>query len=358
MRRGPEPGREDRAAARILIVDDEPAITVALAKKLRREGYECLTACSGEEALRRLATDELDLVVTDVRMPGMSGIELLQEVKRRDSDIQVIMMTAYTDIGFAVEALRHKADDYLLKPFNLAELSHSVARSLEHRRLRRENRAYQEAMGKDAGDGAAIVERHCRQGIAALASAIESRRQEGPERLGFVSRVAVSTGGKLGLSSAALKNLWLGAILRDVGMLVVPETVLNKPGPLDEEEWKLVRRHPLAGASLIEAVSYLEPARPGVLHHHERWDGSGYPAGLQGGEISLEGCILGLADAFVAMQAERSYRGPMSEAQALAEIDRCAGTRFDRRVVEAFHTVRDAEFPAAGFDVEIPGWGA
>ncbi len=326
---------KDKAlAAKILVVDDEPAITVALAKKLRREGYDCLTASSGEEALRRLATDEFDLVVTDVRMPGMSGIELLQEIKRRDAEIQVIMMTAYTDIGFAVEALRHKADDYLLKPFNLAELSHSVARSLEHRRLLRENRAFQE--------------------LAVLSAAAESRVRKVPGHLALIARVATATGSRLGLSGEALKNVWLSAILRDVGMLAVPEAILNKPGPLNQGEWRLVKQHPLLGARLIEGIPYLEPARPGVLHHHEHWDGSGYPSGLAGGEISLEGCILGLADAFAAMQTSWPYKQAVSEADALVEIDRCAGTQFDSRVVHAFHSAYENRFAADAFDLDVP----
>lgn len=341
-------------AARILVVDDEPAITVALAKKMRREGYDCLTASSGEEALRRLATEELDLIVTDVRMPGMSGIELLQEIKRRDNDIQVIMMTAYTDIGFAVEALRHKADDYLLKPFNLAELSHSVARSLEHRRLLRENRAFHDAARKDPGGAGPAIEKHGRQALAVLAAAIESRGLQSPQHLGRVARIAVSTGNRLGLSGDGLKNLWLSAVLRDVGMLKVPESILAKPGPLNDEEWRVVRNHPLVGARLIDGIPYLESARPGLLQHHERWDGSGYPSGLAGGEIALEGCILGLADAYAAMQSERPYRGALSEAEALAEINRSAGFQFDRRVVQAFHDAREAGFATEAFDLEIP----
>jgi response regulator RpfG family c-di-GMP phosphodiesterase len=342
--------------AKILVVDDEPAITVALAKKLRREGYECLTASSGEEALRRLATENLDLVVTDVRMPGMSGIELLQEIKRRDPDIQVIMMTAYTDIGFAVEALRHKADDYLLKPFNLAELSHNVARALEHRRLLRENRAYQEA---DEGSGVAAateLDRFCRQAIAALAAAIDSRDKRARGNLESVGRYAVATGAELGLSDEAQRNLWLGAVLHDIGMLVVPENVLNKQGALSEEEWRLIRRHPVIGAAIVEGVPFLEPARPCILQHHERWDGSGYPDGLHSGEITLEGCIVAIADAYAAMLDERPYRGSRSEAEALAEIERCAGTQFDRRIVEAFHEARGKGFPGGLFHLDVPAF--
>ncbi len=340
--------------ARILVVDDEPAITVALAKRLRREGYECLTASSGREAMARLAAAELDLVVADVRMPGMSGIELLKEIKNHDPDIQVIMMTAYTDISFAIEALRNKADDYLLKPFNLAELSHSVARSLEHRRLLREVQTYRETVEQGAGADLADSERASRQGLAALASAVESRDRHTRGHLGQVGRYAVAVGAEFSLGDDGLRELWLGAVLHDVGMLVVPEAVINKPGPLTSEEWRQVREHPAAGARIVDAAPYLRPARDGILHHHERWDGSGYPAGLAASKISRAGSIIAVADAFAAMQSDRPYRGALSEAEALSEIAGGAGSRFDQEVVRAFHAARDKGFPIIEVELEVP----
>lgn len=343
-----------RSQAKLLVVDDEPAITVALAKRLRRDGYECVTAGSGDEALKRLATDVLDLVITDVRMPGMSGIELLKEIKRRDAEIQVIMMTAYSDIDFAIEALRHKADDYLLKPFNLTELSHCVERALEHRRLLRESRASQAAIGEVGREGLATVERHYRQGVAALAGAIESRDQYTAGHLERVARYALAAGAELGLAAEKRQKLWLGAVLHDVGMVAVPEAVINKPGPLTPEEWGLVREHPLVGSRIVQGVPYLEPARPCILQHHERWNGSGYPAGLKGDEISLEGCVLAVADAFAVMLSERPYRKALSEGDALDEVKRSAGYQFERRVVRAFLAAHDKGFPVEGLELEIP----
>lgn len=346
--------RQTIGTAKILVVDDEPAITVALAKRLRRDGYECVTAGSGDEALQRLATDDLDLVVTDIRMPGMSGIQLLKEIKRRDADIQVIMMTAYTDIDFAIEALRNRADDYLLKPFNLTELGHCVGRALEHRRLLLERRTYQAATREAGLEGSTYVERQHRQGIAALAGAIESRDQQSAGHLERVVQYALATGTELGLAAEKHRDLWLGAVLHDVGMIAVPEVVINKPGPLTPEEWRLVREHPLVGSRLVQGVPSLEPARPGILHHHERWDGSGYPAGLKGDEISLEGRVLAVADAFAAMLSERPYRKALSEAEAVDEVKRSAGRQFERRVVRAFLTAHEKGFPSEGFKLGIP----
>ncbi len=346
--------KERPERARVLVVDDEPAITVSLAKKLRREGYECLTASSGKEALELLESGPLDIVVSDVRMPGMSGIELLKAIKSYDSDTQVIMMTAYTDISLAIEALRNKADDYLLKPFNLAELSHSVARSLEHRRLLREVQAFRTSLWFDSSKGGAASERDCRESLAVLATALDSRDRYTRGHLSQVSRYARAIGGQLDLDGDSLRALWLGAVLHDVGMLVVPEAVLNRPGPLAPDEWRLVQQHPIAGARMIETAAYLRPARDAILHHHERWDGSGYPNGLQGTDISRNGAIVGVADSFAAMLSNRPHREALREADAVAEIEHGAGVRFDRQVVEAFQRARAKGFPVPELEPKVP----
>ncbi len=343
-----------RSGARVLIVDDEPAITVSLAKKLRREGYECLTANSGEEALELLASGPLDIVVSDVRMPGMSGLDLLKAIKSHDSDTQVIMMTAYTDITLAIEALRNKADDYLLKPFNLAELSHSVARSLEHRRLLREVQAFRTSMWFERSETGAAAERDFQESLAVLAVALERRDRHTRGHLRQVSRYARAVGAELGLSAESLQALWLGAVLHDVGMIVVPEEVINRAGPLTPDEWRSVHRHPAAGAGMIEAAARLRPAREAILHHHERWDGSGYPSGLKGSDISRHGAIVAVADSFAAMLSDRPYRGALSEAAAVAEIEGGADTRFDPQVVEAFQRARAKGFPVPELEPSVP----
>lgn len=313
--------------AMILVVDDEPAITIALAKKLRRDGHECLTASSGEEALSRVGAEKLDLIITDVRMPGMSGIELLKQVKLRDASISVIVMSAYTDINFAIEALRGRADDFLLKPFNLDDLSLSVARSLRER----------STSSKD-------LEQLGVQAVAALASAAEARDGHADAHLNDVLRYAVSTGFELGLDEDALRGVWLGSVLHDVGMLKVPEAVLNKPGALSPEDWNLVRQHPEAGAGIIAGVDYLEAARTSILHHHERPDGGGYPSALRGEEISIEGRIVAVASAFASMLGARPHRCALTESDAVSELDRGSESQFDGSVVRAFMSARGAGF--------------
>ncbi len=344
---------EQERTARILIVDDEPAIAKALAKKLERAGYECISANSGEEALQHLSADDLDVVVTDVRMPGMSGIDLLKEIKARGTDVQVIMMTAFTDVAYAVEALRHKADDYLLKPFNLAELSHCVERSLEHRRLLLENRAYHEALRQQSGGGAGIVERDYRAGLASLSAAIELRNFQAGDPDLSVPDFALAAAGELGLAEESLRKVWLGAALRDVGMLMVPESVLRKTGPLSEREWSIVREHPSIGSGVVDRSAYLILGRKVVVQHHERVDGSGYPAGLKGAEIEPESRVVAVADAFAAMRSRRAFREALSEDDALAELESLACKQFDRESVQAFLAAHEKGFPTDGFELAL-----
>lgn len=331
------------------MVDDEPSVTLTLSTKLQRAGYDCLTASSAEEALAQLARRVFDLVVTDVRMPGISGIDLLKQIKDRDAEMQVIVMTAYADADFAVQALRLSADDYLLKPFDLDDLIRGVRRALEHRRLLRENRAYRQHLEWQVGEQAEQIGRLFLGGLVALARAIEARDPCTGSHLERVTELALAVGTELDLGLDVLRTLWLAALLHDVGKLAIPDSVLSKPGPLTLEEYELMKSHPERGAKILEDVWYLQPAVPAILHHHERWEGTGYPAGLKGEEIPLEGRILAVVDAWDAMLGDRPYRRALAEAEAIAELERGAGTQFDPGVVAAFLKSR-----AKGFRAQAP----
>ena len=332
----PKQDIEAGPSAKILVVDDEPAISVAFAKKLRREGYDCVTAASGEEALRRMQEYGPDLVISDVRMPGMTGIELLKKLKRAYPTTRVILTSAYAEIDFVIEALRHGADDYLLKPFNLTELSSSVSRTLEE--VQESARANCEV---GAGTSSALVVDEngasaASWGILALAAAIETREQFAQGHVERVAGYARAVGSELGLNAHDLHALWLSAVLHDAGKLVVPEVILNKPGPLDEEEMLRVREYALVGARFVEGVPGLEEAADGILHHREKWDGSGYPTGLEGEAISMAGRIINVVEAFDAMVHDRPYREALTHEEALRELRAADGTAFDPRVLAAF----------------------
>lgn len=335
-----------RDGASVLVVDDERSITTVVSRQLAREGLSCEEAWSAEEALRRLEEREFDVVITDVKMPAMSGIDLLKSIKQRDPEIQVILMTGNPDVNSAVEAIRSQVDDYLVKPFELAQLSHAVRRAVEHRDLVRENRRYRTRLEERVEEQARQIERLFLDSLSGLAAAIEARDRYTGGHLDRVCRYALAAGTELGLGERVLWNLWLGALFHDIGKLAIPDAILNKPGPLTEEEYEQMKRHPELGVGIIERISFLVPAVQGILHHQERWDGKGYPRGLKGEEICIEGRILAVADAFDAMLTDRPYRSGRSEAEAVEELKRCSGTQFDPAVVAALLRAREKGFPA------------
>jgi response regulator RpfG family c-di-GMP phosphodiesterase len=333
-------------AASVLVVDDEPAVTSAVAKRLGRDGLSCEEVHSAKDALLRLGEREFDVVVTDVKMPEMSGIDLLKIVKQRDPEVQVIVITGNPDVDFAVEAIRSQVDDYLVKPFEMAQLSHAVDRALEHRSLLKENRQYRSQLETRVQGQARQIERLFLDGLSALAAAIEARDRYTGGHLDRVTRYSLATGAELGLDDQQMWNVWLGSLFHDVGKLAIPDAILNKPGPLTMEEYDQMKKHPELGVQIVERISFLVPAARSILHHQERWDGDGYPAGLKGQEICVEGRILAVADAFDAMITDRPYRAARSESEAVEELIRCAGSQFDPSVVGAFLRAREKGFPA------------
>ncbi|UCC83700.1 MAG: response regulator [Gemmatimonadota bacterium] len=332
--------------ASVLIVDDEQSLTTVLAKVLGADGHKCRVASNGKDALALIEDTDFDVVVTDITMPEMTGIELLKLVKKRDREIQVIVITGHPDVDFAVEAIRSQVDDYLIKPFEMGQLRHAVYRALEHRALLSENRAYREHLEERVQKQAGQINQLFLDGLQALAAAIEARDRYTGGHLDRVSKYALATGTELGLDERAMWSLWLGSLFHDVGKLAIPDAILNKPGPLTEEEYEEMKRHPELGVEIIQRISFLLPAALAILHHQERWDGNGYPGGLKGERISIEGRILAVADAFDAMLTDRPYRKALTEGYALSELERCAGSQFDPGVVRAFMQAMDKGFPS------------
>lgn len=338
-------GGAPAGCARVLIVDDDPSVRGVLVRILAAEGYALREAVSGEEALTALEEDGADLVLSDLRMAGIGGLELLQRVKAIDDTTGFIILTGAGTIHNAVEALRLHADDYLLKPFNADAVALSVSRAMQHRRLVRENRFYQRHLEERVAEQARELEAIFVDALLSLASAVEARDDYTGGHVERVARYAVATGRELGLAGKEIRDLWVGALLHDVGKIGVPDHILRKPGKLTEEEYEAMKRHPQIGATIMERSAFLSPALPAVLHHQEQWDGNGYPCGLRGEEISLQGRIVAVADTFDAIISSRPYRAQRTEAEGLAELERCAGTQFDPAVVAAFRRAMEKGFP-------------
>jgi len=331
--------------ARVLIVDDEPNIRDVLMRALGRENYGLMQAPCAEVALEIFSREGADVVLSDLQMPGMSGIDLLREVKAIDETVGFVILTGAGTMGDAIQALRHQADEYLLKPFNLEEVSIAVERSMRHRRLVLENRYYQTHLEELVAAQADQLEDLFVDALLSLANAIEARDGYTRGHVERVTRYAVSIGAELDMSGEELRNLWVAALLHDVGKIGVPDTILRKAGRLTPEEYEMMKRHPGIGAAIMERSAFLRPALEGVLHHQERWDGGGYPLGLKGGAISLDGRILAVADTFDAIISTRPYREQRPAEEAIAELRRCAGTQFDPVVVAAVVRAWSKGFP-------------
>ncbi len=304
----------------ILVVEDEPHIREVLSGLLGALGYRLLMAASAEQALDALNVVSPDLVLTDVHLGAMSGIELCARLKAdpRYELMPVVILTAVGDLEARVAGLAAGADDFFTKPVEFVELRTRLAALLRVKML----------LGQ--------LER-AEAVITTLALTIEARD---PYTLGHcdrLSRYAVALGEALGLDHEMLRALRLGGYLHDLGKIAVPDGILLKPGPLDPVEQERIRAHPGAGSDLVLGLRSMELVRPIMRHHHEKWDGSGYPDGLKGAAIPLGARIISVVDVFDALHTERPYKAalPRSEAVSLLIRETDAGY-WDPKVVETF----------------------
>jgi response regulator RpfG family c-di-GMP phosphodiesterase len=333
------------ASPRILIVDDEVEITEILADLLSEE-YECLKAGSAEDALKRLVEGDFQLVISDITMPGMSGLEMIPHVKELSPDTVVVMISGMQTVESAIGALRLGAFDYLMKPFDLRQVEAVVKRALEHYELVVAKQRYENHLEELVEQRTAELDRTLnsledsyRSTLKALTAALETRDSETHGHSERVVTYSLRLGREYGLSSDKMKALEFGSLLHDIGKIGVPDSILRKPGKLTEEEWVRMREHPLHGQQILRGIVFLEGAARVVAQHHEKWDGTGYPFGLREEEIDICARIFAVADAFDAITSDRVYRRGKSYEAAAQELDDWAGRQFDPKVVKAFHRV-------------------
>lgn len=332
MARAPRP-----SAGYVLIVDDEPQLRRVLSRLMASDGFEVDEATNGREALNSLARRPATLVLSDLYMPELDGIGLLREVTANHPDTAVIMITAVTDVSTAVHCLSLGAMDYITKPFHLEEIRARVRQALERRRLLLENREHQERLEERVREQAHRLEQLFLASMQSLADALELKDPYTHGHSVRVSQYCVAIAQRMGLTQAAIQEIELGGRVHDIGKIGVREEVLNKAGPLTDEEYKHVMTHPVVGWRIMQPLLREMPQALSVVRsHHERYDGRGIPDGLMTTAIPLEARIAAVADTFDAMTSARPYRPGMALEAALAEITRCAGTQFDPQVAEAF----------------------
>jgi response regulator RpfG family c-di-GMP phosphodiesterase len=338
---------------RVLIVDDEPAACALLTVFLGQAAFDCCTALSGEEALTVLKREQVAAVISDLNMPGISGMELLAEVRRRYSHLAFLVSTAVDDVRVGVEAMQRGADDYLVKPFEEGAVVASLHRALDKKRLEQEVENYREHLEEMVAERtqqlqAALrqVERGYEDTLEALGAAIDLRDSDTAGHSQRVCRYALEIAKATGLSVTQLKNLSMGACLHDIGKLAIPDAILLKPGPLSAEEWVIMKEHVQIGYDLVSRIPFLAGAAEIIFAHHERCDGSGYPRGLTTAQIPLGARIFAIADTVDAITSDRPYQVARSFAAALELIRRESGRLFDPQVVNVFLAIPPETWPA------------
>ena len=327
----------------ILIVDDEEMICNILARRLTREGYSCVTASNGKEALNHFFKNNFSLIISDIKMPEMNGIELLKRVKSIHPKMKVIVITAYPEIDMAVEAMRLGAHDFIIKPADLDLIILSVKKALESKRLEEEIEAYhnrleelvEERTGK-LQQAYRILKKAHLDSVKVLAEAIDAKDPYTRGHSDRVKRMSLRVAQKMGFSEERLEILEYGALLHDIGKIGIKDEVLQKQGPLSREEFQYIREHPLIGVKIVEGVEFFRDKIPIIRHHHEYYDGSGYPDGLWGEAIPLEARIITVPDAFDAMTSLRPHREIMPLQDVLMELEKYRGKQFDPQVIEVF----------------------
>ena len=330
----------------ILVVDDEEAIREVVSTMLESKGYRCTAVSNGRAAQEQVKKATPDLVLSDMIMPEMDGIKLLDWLREYDPEVPVIMVTAIHDISTALEAIRRGAYDYILKPFEKDQLFLGVGRALQHRRLVAENRSYQlkleqqvEERTAQLNQSLAQLEQSYDDTLEALGSALDLKDAETEGHCQRVTAFTISIAKAMPVPNHYLPILARAAFLHDIGKMAIPDGILRKPGPLTDDEKQTMRKHCEIGYNMLIRIPFLRDAAEIVLAHQEFFDGTGYPRGLRGDQIPLGARIFTIADSLDAMISDRPYRRALPMSHAREEIRRCSGTQFDPQVVEVFATI-------------------
>jgi putative nucleotidyltransferase with HDIG domain len=351
----------------VLFVDDEANILKALQRLLRNEPMNVLTASRPQEAIDLLEREDIHCVVTDQRMPDMSGVDMLSTIRQRNPDIVRMMLTGYTEINIAVEAInRGEIFRLITKPWNDDELKATLRQALDHHDLKREikrlNHVTREQNfklqdmnknleGKVRDRTRQLAEKNDElrtgyvQTVRALAEAIDAKdsyTRGHSERVGvYASRIAR----QLGLRKEMIERVYISGILHDVGKIGIPDAIITKPARLTDEEYAEIKKHPEIGARILEPVEFLREVVPCVRHHHEWFDGSesGYPHRLRGDQIPLPSRVILVADTLEAMTSNRPYRNGLPLDVVVRELHKYSGSQFDPTIVEALLALLEDE---------------
>lgn len=333
-------------------MDDETEIVSFILELLKLRGYMVEGISDSRITLDVLRRFKPDVCILDFRMPYLSGSALLDLIKKEDSTIEVIFLTAEDEASLAVDLMKRGALDFLLKPVELGQLSLSVARALEHRRLVRENEEYRLHLEQLVAEKTQALNTALRSlthvhsaTLDALSMALDFRDQSTSGHSRRVADLTAGAAAAFGVNGSMLLQIEHGALLHDVGKLKIPDSILWKPAQLSEDEWVTMRKHPAYGYEFLFGIEFLKGASELVFAHHERFDGTGYPRKVAGEKIPFGARVFSIVDAVDAMIYKRPYNTPISFQAAAEEVRRCSGTHFDPSLVEGTLTYLKEHIP-------------
>jgi len=337
----PDNGKYCAAAAEtaiphILIVDDEKRILETFSLMLSDQGYPVATASRPDDALAILAGSKFDIVFLDQFLGSARGLDLMKEMSRQDPDLYFVLMTANGSTDLAVEALKRGASDFISKPFFIADMIKSIEHVNTKRALEHQKRELFQVLTRTVDEKTEELNRVHFSVLSTLAQAMEKRdigTYGHSRRVSYQARLIAAA---LDLSETQRRDLETAAILHDIGKIGITDFILGKQGPLNDDEKDIIKSHPQKGYEILKPLKQFEPILPAILHHHEHYDGTGYPNGLAGEKIPLYARIISVADTYDAILSTRPYRTGATNEQAISELVRFSGTQFDPVIVKAF----------------------